>query len=86
MVQAVSNCRSPKLSFYIGASYGAGNYAMCGRGFNPRFLWTLNTAQLAVMGGQQAAGVLSSVGKSNKSLSPEEQKRYTEEKVREFEN
>ena len=55
MIQVVMNARVPKLSFYIGASFGAGNYGMCGFEFNPDFLFTWPNAQIGVMGGQQAA-------------------------------
>ncbi len=53
--------RVPKFTVIIGGSYGAGNYGMCGRAFAPRFLWTWPTARIAVMGGEQAAGVLAQV-------------------------
>ncbi len=55
MIQAVMNVRVPKISFYIGASFGAGNYGMCGFAFNPDFLFTWPNSQIGVMGGQQAA-------------------------------
>lgn len=61
MIQAVSNMRSPKLSLVLGASYGAGNYAMCSRACRPRFVFAWPTARTAVMGGEQAAGVLAEV-------------------------
>jgi 3-methylcrotonyl-CoA carboxylase beta subunit len=51
----------PKVTVIIGGSYGAGNYGMCGRAYEPRFLWTWPNARIAVMGGEQAAGVLASV-------------------------
>ncbi|RIK43662.1 MAG: methylcrotonoyl-CoA carboxylase [Chloroflexi bacterium] len=63
MVTAVADARVPKLTLIIGASYGAGNYAMCGRGYDPRFLFTWPTARIGVMGGEQAAGVLATVGR-----------------------
>jgi 3-methylcrotonyl-CoA carboxylase beta subunit len=61
MVMAVSNAAVPKLTVVIGGSYGAGNYGMCGRAFGPRFLWMWPNAKIAVMGGEQAAGVLARV-------------------------
>ena len=61
MVTAVACARVPKLTVVIGGSFGAGNYAMCGRGYSPRFLWTWPNARISVMGGEQAAGVLAAV-------------------------
>ncbi|MCC7260154.1 MAG: methylcrotonoyl-CoA carboxylase [Alphaproteobacteria bacterium] len=61
MVMAVSNAQVPKFTVIIGGSYGAGNYGMCGRAFNPRFLWMWPNARISVMGGEQAAGVLAQV-------------------------
>jgi acetyl-CoA carboxylase carboxyltransferase component len=63
MINAVSNSQVPHLSIMIGASYGAGNYGMCGRAYDPRFLFTWPTAKAAVMGPQQLAGVLSIVAR-----------------------
>ncbi len=61
LVMAVSNAAVPKLTVIIGGSYGAGNYGMCGRAFDPRFLWMWPNARISVMGGGQAADVLASV-------------------------
>ncbi len=58
MVMAVSNAAVPKFTVIIGSSFGAGNYGMCGRAYQPRFLWTWPNARISVMGGQQAAEVL----------------------------
>ena len=58
MVNAVATASVPKFTVMVGASFGAGNYAMCGRGYSPRFLWTWPNHQIGVMGGQQAADVL----------------------------
>jgi 3-methylcrotonyl-CoA carboxylase beta subunit len=58
MVHAVANARVPRLTVVIGGSFGAGNYAMSGRGYNPRFLWMWPNARISVMGGEQAANVL----------------------------
>jgi geranyl-CoA carboxylase beta subunit len=55
MIQAVSNANVPQITFMCGASYGAGNYGMCGRAYNPRFLFSWPNAQTAVMGAEQAA-------------------------------
>jgi 3-methylcrotonyl-CoA carboxylase beta subunit len=61
MVTAVSNAQVPKFTVIVGGSFGAGNYGMCGRAFQPRFLWMWPNARISVMGGEQAAGVLSQV-------------------------
>ncbi|PXX68416.1 3-methylcrotonyl-CoA carboxylase beta subunit [Nocardia tenerifensis] len=61
MVTAVACARVPKLTVVIGGSYGAGNYSMCGRAYSPRFLWMWPNARISVMGGEQAASVLSTV-------------------------
>jgi acetyl-CoA carboxylase carboxyltransferase component len=58
MVHAVAAAQVPKFTVIIGGSYGAGNYAMCGRGYSPRLLWMWPNAKISVMGGQQAADVL----------------------------
>lgn len=58
MIQAVANARVPKLSVVIGGSYGAGNYAMCGRGFDPRFIFAWPNARTSVMGPAQAGQVM----------------------------
>ncbi|MFD9337809.1 acyl-CoA carboxylase subunit beta [Streptomyces sp. NPDC060028] len=65
MINAVSNSRVPHLSVLIGASYGAGHYGMCGRAFEPRFLFAWPSAKSAVMGPQQLAGVLSIVARQS---------------------
>jgi 3-methylcrotonyl-CoA carboxylase beta subunit len=64
MVMAVSNAAVPKYTIVIGGSYGAGNYGMCGRAFSPRFLWMWPNARISVMGGEQAAGVLTDVARN----------------------
>ena len=58
MIQAVANARVPKISINVGGSFGAGNYAMCGRGFDPRFIFSWPNSRTAVMGGAQAGMVL----------------------------
>ena len=62
MVTAVATTRVPKLTVVIGGSFGAGNYSMCGRAYSPRFVWMWPNARISVMGGAQAASVLSAVG------------------------
>ncbi|MEU5884042.1 carboxyl transferase domain-containing protein [Spirillospora sp. NPDC047279] len=64
MINAVANSKVPHLSLVMGASYGAGNYGMCGRAYDPRFLFTWPSAKSAVMGPQQLAGVLSIVARA----------------------
>jgi len=61
MVTAVACSHVPKFTVIIGGSFGAGNYAMCGRAYQPRFLWTWPNARISVMGGEQAASVLATV-------------------------
>ena len=65
MINAVSNSRVPHLSLLVGASYGAGHYGMCGRAYDPRFLFAWPSAKSAVMGPQQLAGVLSIVARAS---------------------
>ena len=61
LVTAVATTRVPKLTVIVGGSFGAGNYAMAGRGYSPRFLWSWPGSRISVMGGEQAARVLSTV-------------------------
>jgi 3-methylcrotonyl-CoA carboxylase beta subunit len=61
MVMAVACARVPKLTVVIGGSFGAGNYSMCGRAYSPRFLWMWPNSRISVMGGEQAASVLSTI-------------------------
>ncbi|MBU8933549.1 MAG: methylcrotonoyl-CoA carboxylase [candidate division Zixibacteria bacterium] len=77
LVHAVANADVPRFTIVVGGSYGAGNYAMCGRGYFPRIMWMWPNAKICVMGGEQAAGVLSSVKirqleKEGRKLTPEE--------------
>jgi acetyl-CoA carboxylase carboxyltransferase component len=62
LVMAVANAEVPKFTVIVGGSFGAGNYAMCGRAYNPRQLWMWPNARISVMGGEQAATVLTMVG------------------------
>jgi 3-methylcrotonyl-CoA carboxylase beta subunit len=61
MVTAVATTNVPKITMLVGGSFGAGNYGMAGRAYSPRFLWTWPNSRIAVMGGEQAAGVLATV-------------------------
>ncbi len=71
MVTAVACARVPKFTVVIGGSHGAGNYSMCGRAYAPRFLWMWPNARISVMGGEQAAAVLTSVGERSAAGSAE---------------
>jgi acetyl-CoA carboxylase carboxyltransferase component len=71
MVHAVAAAQVPKFTVIIGGSYGAGNYAMCGRGYSPRLLWMWPSAKISVMGGQQAADVLWTVKQDEGSAAEE---------------
>ncbi len=82
MVNAVSTATVPKFTVIIGASFGAGNYGMCGRAYGPRFLWMWPNAQIGVMGGEQAADVLITV--KNDQLGREGQPFLPEEMVRQI--
>ena len=64
MIQAVANARVPKFTIVLGGSFGAGNYGMCGRGFDPRFIFSWPSARTAVMGGAQAARVMDIVNRN----------------------
>ena len=66
MVTAVATAKVPKFTILIGGSFGAGNYGMCGRAFDPRFLFMWPNARISVMGGEQAAGVLAQVTRDKK--------------------
>jgi len=78
LVHAVANSVVPKFTVVIGGSFGAGNYGMCGRAYDPRFLWMWPNARISVMGGEQAAGVLTTVkrdqlARAGKTLAAEEE-------------
>ena len=64
MIHAVANARVPKFTVVLGGSFGAGNYGMCGRGFDPRFIFAWPSARTAVMGGAQAAMVMDIVNRA----------------------
>jgi acetyl-CoA carboxylase carboxyltransferase component len=82
MVNAVSTATVPKFTVIIGASFGAGNYGMCGRAYSPRFLWMWPNAQIGVMGGEQAADVMITV--KNDQLAREGQPPLPEEMVKQI--
>jgi acetyl-CoA carboxylase carboxyltransferase component len=78
LVMAVANARVPKFTVIVGGSFGAGNYAMCGRAYGPRQLWLWPNSRISVMGGEQAANVLLTVKldqfrSQGEGMSPEEQ-------------
>jgi len=84
MVNAVANSIVPKITVVVGNSYGAGNYAMCGRAYDPRFMFAWPTAKIAVMGGQQAANTLlqikvSSMKKKGEKVSDEDKQTFLKE-------
>ena len=91
MVHAVACADVPKFTVIIGGSFGAGNYAMCGRSYEPRFLFMWPNARISVMGGEQAAGVLATVrqdvlAREGKSMSPEEELAFKQPILDQYEN
>lgn len=90
MVMAVSCAKVPKVTIMVGGSFGAGNYAMCGRAYSPNFLFLWPNARISVMGGAQAAGVLTQIEKSNKKKKgiqwdKDEEERFTAKVVEAYE-
>ena len=84
LVNAVSNSIVPKITIIIGNSYGAGNYAMCGKAYDPRFIYAWPSAKIAVMGGEQAAKTLlqiqvASLKGKGQVITPEEEARLLKE-------
>ncbi|MEO8665957.1 MAG: carboxyl transferase domain-containing protein, partial [Ignavibacteria bacterium] len=84
MVNAVANSVVPKITIITGNSYGAGNYAMCGKAYDPRFIFAYPNAQIAVMGGSQASNVLLDIKigqlkKQGKEITEDEQKIFLDE-------
>ncbi len=79
MVNAVANSVVPKITIITGNSYGAGNYAMCGKAYDPRFIYAWPTAKVAVMGGEQAAKTLLQIQLSGKETSEAEQQKLLNE-------
>jgi 3-methylcrotonyl-CoA carboxylase beta subunit len=91
MVHAVANSVVPKFTVIIGGSFGAGNYGMCGRAYAPRFLWMWPNARISVMGGEQAAGVLTTVkrdqmAREGKEMSPEEERAIADPVLQKYES
>ncbi|RDX99560.1 Methylcrotonoyl-CoA carboxylase beta chain, mitochondrial [Mucuna pruriens] len=82
MVMAVSCAKVPKVTIMVGGSFGAGNYAMCGRAYSPNFLFLWPNARISVMGGAQAAGVLVQIEKGNKKRQGVEWSKEEEEKFK----
>ena len=77
MVHAVANAPVPKITVVIGGSFGAGNYGMCGRAYQPRFLFMWPNSRISVMGGEQAASVLAQVkDAAGKKMSETETRRF----------
>src|SRR5437773_11730251 len=74
MVHAVANAQVPKITVIVGGSFGAGNYGMCGRAYQPRFLYMWPNSRISVMGGEQAASVLAQV--SGRKMSAPEEKAF----------
>ena len=90
MVHAVACANVPKFTVMIGGSFGAGNYAMCGRSYDPRFMFMWPNARISVMGGEQAAGVLATVkqdqlARSGESMSPEEEEAFKQPTIELYE-
>ncbi|KAI5661091.1 hypothetical protein M9H77_20414 [Catharanthus roseus] len=90
MVMAVSCAKVPKITVVVGGSFGAGNYAMCGRAYSPNFMFFWPNARISVMGGAQAAGVLAQIEKANKKKSgvqwtKEEEERFKAEVTKAYE-
>ncbi|MDA1238223.1 MAG: methylcrotonoyl-CoA carboxylase, partial [Proteobacteria bacterium] len=90
MVAAVATTSVPKITILLGGSFGAGNYGMAGRAFQPRFLWTWPSSKISVMGGQQAASVLATVKragieKTGQKWSVEEEEKFKKPTIEMFE-
>ena len=83
MVTAVACSQVPKFTVIVGGSFGAGNYGMCGRAYDPRFLWMWPNARISVMGGEQAAGVLAQIRRDNADRSRENWSEQEEQVFRE---
>lgn len=83
MVMAVACAQVPKFTVIIGGSFGAGNYGMCGRAYDPRFLWMWPNARISVMGGEQAASVLAQITRESKNKQGEV---WTEQQEEDFKN
>jgi 3-methylcrotonyl-CoA carboxylase beta subunit len=91
MVMAVANAKVPKITVIVGGSFGAGNYAMCGRAYSPNFLWSWPNARISVMGGEQAANVLAQVNsekyaKQGKDWPSQEEEAFKAQLRQQYEN
>ncbi len=92
MVHAVANAAVPKLTLIVGGSFGAGNYGMCGRAYQPRFLFTWPNARISVMGGEQAADVLATVKDDQRErdglsrMTPEERDEFRRPTLEKYES
>jgi acetyl-CoA carboxylase carboxyltransferase component len=91
MVNAVANSVVPKITIIVGNSFGAGNYAMCGKAYDPRFIYAYPNAKIAVMGGSQASNVLLDIKikqmqKAGKEFSDEDKKKLLDEIMATYEN
>ena len=82
MVTAVACAKVPKFTVIIGGSFGAGNYGMCGRGYDPNLLWMWPNGRISVMGGHQAAGVMATVTRENKERAGEVWTKEDEDKFK----
>jgi len=85
MVHAVACAKVPKFTIIIGGSYGAGNYGMCGRAYNPRLMFMWPNARIAVMGGEQAADVLATVNRNAATWTDEEREAFKKPIIERFE-
>jgi len=90
MVHAVATANVPKMTVLIGGSFGAGNYGMCGRAYQPRFLWTWPNSRISVMGGEQAADVLATVkddqlARAGKTWTPDERQAFRQPTLDKYE-
>lgn len=90
LVTAVATAKVPKFTVIIGGSFGAGNYGMCGRAYSPRFLWMWPNARISIMGGEQAASVLSTVKRdalelSGQSWSPDDEEAFRRPLIDQYE-
>ena len=91
MVNAVANSVVPKITIIVGNSYGAGNYAMCGKAYDPRFIYAWPTAKIAVMGGEQAAKTMlqiqvATLKKKGELISPEDEQRLLQELTQRYDS
>ena len=90
LVTAVATAKVPKFTVIIGGSFGAGNYGMCGRAYSPRFLWMWPNARISIMGGEQAASVLSTVKRDaleryGQSWSPDDEEAFRRPLIDQYE-